>query len=235
MVTNTAATVRALDAPADHLRVIVEGGSQTLGATARRSVELEQTIARSARVLPTVRTTLTRLNTTLGMADPLLDRLDKAAPDVAPAAKQLRAALGPTDKLLTEARPLLRSLRPAAADLATGARAATPLLQDVRPSLDRLDKLILPDLAVVDPETQRPTYQMIGPTISGLNAAFAYFDKDNSFVRFLASGGERAVDTSPCKTFFTNPGSTKLVTCTNILKGIGQVLAPPPSKKAAKP
>lgn len=216
LVTNTASTVRALDAPADSLTRLVEGGAVTVATTAGREGDIRTTIDRAARVLPEVKTTVDLLDETLGLADPVIARLREPAADVAPTVRALRPTLVGADRLLRDARPLLRSLRPAATSLASAAREGRPLLDELSPVLRRVDRRILPDLAKPDEVTGRPTYQMLGPGVSALHSLAGAFDEVSGLVNLTPSGGERAIDSAPCQVYLTDPTSDELAQCRDI-------------------
>lgn len=226
LVQGASRTVRALDQPAADLRRVVAGAATTLGATSRRSAELRSTLRQLGRLGPEVISTLQATTRTLRGADPLLADLRPVAGDVGPTARRLRTTVGLADGVLTDAGPLTRALRPAAASLAGTARRAGPLLEGLRPGLERLDRRILPDLAVTSPESGRKTYEMVGPTISGLTGAIAYFDDENYFVRFPASGSESAFDSAPCRTYITNTtqADDQLADCQALTRLLGKAL-----------
>jgi hypothetical protein len=219
LVTNTAATVRALDAPAESLTRLVEGTALTVETTAAREADIRATIQSAARVLPAVETTVQRLDHSLDLADPVLTRLRGSAADVAPTVRALRPTLVAADRLLRDATPLLRSLRPAVDSLAGAARQGAPLLEELTPSLVRADRRILPDLALRDPVSGRATFEMLGPGVSALHSLGTSFDDVGGLVNLALGGGERAIDTGPCKTYFTDPtpaGEAQRVRCEEI-------------------
>jgi len=220
LVRNTASTVRALDAPGDTVARLLNGAAGTLRTTAQREADIRATIANAARVMPAVRTTVQRLDHTLGLADPVVARLQAPAGNVAPTVSALRPTLVGADRLLRDARPLVRSLRPAITAVAGAARAGRPLLDELMPSLTRLDRQILPDLAKVDPVTHRATYEMLGPGVTALTGLGSSFDSVAGFAHLGLGGGERAVDSPPCHTYFTDPTAAQLVKC----KAIGDAL-----------
>jgi phospholipid/cholesterol/gamma-HCH transport system substrate-binding protein len=223
LVTNVADMMRALNTPVPTLTDVVSGGAATVQTTAGRALDIQRTLALAARVLPDVRLTARRLDATLGLADPVLAHLRPVAPAVAPTVAVLLPTVSSANTLLHRARPLLRSLRPAAAALAGAARPGRQLLDQLAPSHDRLANRILPDLAKPYGQTQRPTYEMIGPTLAALDAAAASFDSVSHFVTLTAGGGERSLDTLPCQTYFVDPTAQQLLQCENataILQGL---------------
>jgi phospholipid/cholesterol/gamma-HCH transport system substrate-binding protein len=216
---------------------VVEGGAGTLTVTARRAAEVKASITRSARIGPNVRTTVSRLQATLRLADPVLAELETVAPDVQPTLARLRPTITQASALLADARPLLRDLRPTAAALASSAKDGRPLLRDIEPALKRADETILPDLAKPDQITGRPTYQMIGSTISALDAAAGGYDAVSHVVALTAGAGERALDTLPCRTYFGDPASPKLIACQQLSQYLPTLFgapSPPPTTKKAR-
>ena len=220
LVRNTASTVRALNAPANSLDRLFNGAAATVRTTAQREADIRATIADAARVMPSVRTTVQQLDRTLALADPVVGRLQAPAGEVAPTVSALRPTLVGADRLLRDARPLVRSLRPAITAVAGAARQGRPLLDELTPSLTRADRTILPDLAKVDPVSHRATYEMLGAGLTALTGLGSSFDTIAGFVHLGLGGGERALDTPPCHTYFTDPTATQLVKC----KAIGDAL-----------
>jgi phospholipid/cholesterol/gamma-HCH transport system substrate-binding protein len=216
LVANTARTVAAMSAEPARVSDLIEGGAGTVAVTARRSGDIQRTIADSAAVLPRVTNTLQRLDHTLQVADPVIADLRSAAPAVAPTLTRLRPAVTEADALLADAKPLVQRLRPAAKALAGAARAARPLVDELQPILARVDERILADLAKPDPVSGRPTYQMLGPTVASLDAAAAGYDSVSHFVTLTPGGGERAIDSLPCRTYFGQPHSPKSITCESL-------------------
>jgi len=229
LVANTSLATAALDVPGD-LTSLVEGGAVATGVTARRSAEIEQSFARAAGLLPRVRRTARMLDVALEAADPLLADLRTAAPSLAPALATLRPALTEADELLADAVPLVRNLRPAARSLAAAARDARPLVDQLLPIVRRIGAPILADLAKPDPVTKKPTYQMIGSAVSALDAAAGAFDQVSHYVSLTAGGGERIVDSLPCRTYFGTPDPAELATCEDLNEYLQKLLPLGPGK-----
>jgi phospholipid/cholesterol/gamma-HCH transport system substrate-binding protein len=221
LVDNSRRTIDALGGTDGDLRTFVQSAAGTLRTTAAREQDLRQTIVAAAATEPLATSTLTNLDRTLSLADPLVSKLNGPAPDVAPAARMLRPVLVGADTLLGHAVPLLRSLRPAVSSLAVAARVGKPLLDRLAPSIDRVANPILPRLAAVDPGTKRPTYEMLGPTIQGLGAAADQFDPQSHMLVFPATSDANPIDDSPCKVFLANPDATKLISCDALLTLLG--------------
>jgi ABC-type transporter Mla subunit MlaD len=226
--------VGALGEETRSLRNVVEGAAVTFETAARRREDIQTTIERADQYLPRVITTLRLLDATLANADPVVALLRGPARAIAPTVARLRPTVVDADRLLRSARPLLASLRPASAALARAARAGRPLLDELVPSLQRLDENILPDLAKPDPVTGRGTHQMIGPTLSGLGAAAAGVDSVSHMVALAAGGGERALDTSPCRTYFTDPTAQKIAACRSIAETFKRLLTYKPLPPGAR-
>ena len=231
LVASASRVTAALDAPVEPVREIVAGAARTAGAAARQETALRRTIARTASVLPEATATLDRLRPTLARADELVERLRPQAGRVAPAVDALRPVLARAATLLDTADPTLRALRPAIAQLGSAARTATPLLRDLEPALRKLDESILPNLEEIDPIDGLPTWKMIGPTISALNAAMSQFDANGTFFRFPALGGDRAVDTMPCRTALADPEATALISCSSIQQALQDFSKLPPLRR----
>jgi phospholipid/cholesterol/gamma-HCH transport system substrate-binding protein len=227
LITNTAATTTALNAPPRPLRSLIQNAAITTQATGARARDLQATLEIGARVLPRTRSTLADLDETLELADPVISALRRPAEMLAPTLVRLRPVLTGLDALLTDkARPLLASLRPTAAALASAARAGIPTLDALTPSLRRIDREILPTLARRSTETRLTTYEAIGPAVSGLEGAAGHYDDESQVVRLLGTGSAHFVDALPCNAYFTEPTSPALLQCKALSDALGRVLTP---------
>lgn len=215
VITGTAATVTALDAPRDELRSLVAGAASLVGTTAGRQAELRSTLDAGPALTTNVRTTLARLDGTLEGADGLVRKLDVAADEIDPTLAALNPTLTRTARLLGSARPLLRTLRPTVRSLATLGRRGVPLLDGLQPSLDRLDDKILPFLSRKDPQTGKPTSAMIGGTAAGFGGSASQQDRNGHFIRFPASISVASSPSVylPCQTALTDPTQAQALTC----------------------
>lgn len=225
LVANTASTVAGLDTSNQAIHGVVQGAAATFQTTAAHQLDIRKTIVRAAAVMPNATTTLAQLQTTLGLADPLIAKLNGPAVDVAPTARTLRPVLVGASSLLHNAVPLLHALRPAATSLDVVARQATPLLQQLTPTFDGLANLVLPRLATVDPGTKHPAYEMIGPAILDLGAAADQFDSESHVLVFPVSADANPIDDIPCKVYLTGP---KLIACESLLQAFGGLLGGAP-------
>jgi ABC-type transporter Mla subunit MlaD len=224
MVILTGRAIQALDAPRQGLRTFVDGAAQSLTTMGNDADAIRTMIARAASVQPTMRSTLAALNTTLGVADPLIARLNGPARSVAPTAVALRPMLRTAGTLLGEARPMMRSLRPAVTSLRGAAAEAGPLLTGLTPSVQRLGNQILPNLAQVSPETQHSTYEMIGPAFAGLDGDFARFDSQGYFGMLDAQVSENSLDSLPCRTYIFDPTNPRIADCDALVKLLGNLM-----------
>jgi phospholipid/cholesterol/gamma-HCH transport system substrate-binding protein len=224
LVANGAALMRALQTPVPSLRDVVEGGAGTVARTAASQAAIQHTIGLAATTLPQVQRTAIELDRTLAIANPLLARLRPVVPDVRPTVTALIPAVADANRLLRAARPLLASLRPASVDLAGAAHLARPLLDELTPSFGEIANAILPDLARVYSQSGRATYEMIGPTLSDLDAAAASLDGVSHFVTLTPGGGERSLDTLPCQTYFVDPTAQQLIHCESLSQALGGIL-----------
>jgi virulence factor Mce-like protein len=236
VVRATASTVRAIDAPNDAVRHLIEGAAATVAITARRGDELQRTLRLTGRIQPRVRRTLSRLRDTLGQADPLIARLTAAAPTVAPTLRGLRPTVRSADRLLATARPVTQDLQQAAHSLAATSRSGARLVDELTPSIDRLANAVLPGLAERDPVTELRTYQILGPTIASLNGSASTFDAEGHLFRFPALGGERTIaNLTPCNVLLTDPEERSILKCNQLLSGLKRALSHrPPTPKAGR-
>jgi virulence factor Mce-like protein len=216
LVANTGRALTALDTPDDRLRVALGGLAATVATTAGRQADIRDTIARTPAVLQDTSTTLARLDTTLDLADPLVQRLTGPAPDVAPTLAALRPTLVGAQRLLGAARPLLANLRPAASALTIASRKGLPLLNRAAPSVARFSDTILPYMGEIDPQTQHSASQMIGPALAGLGSGGAgQVDNASHFIRFPVTFGSSSTYL-PCQTYFANPDAPQMVACESL-------------------
>jgi phospholipid/cholesterol/gamma-HCH transport system substrate-binding protein len=224
LVDEAAKVTEALDAPDDRLRRLVADTAATLRVTARRALDLRSTIARAPATLDEVDRAVTALDHTLEQVDPLLEEVREPAGDVAPAVRDLRPVVVDANTVLDRARPLLAGLRPAVESLATASRDALPLLDELQPSLDRLDKVILPYLNEVDPDTKRTTAEMVGPALGGLGNVAAPKDRNGHALRFPATTGS-SFFYLPCQTYLGNPDKNgKLLECQELNEMLESIL-----------
>jgi virulence factor Mce-like protein len=226
LVVNGARVVQALDTPTDSARAVVEGAATTFAATGRRRADIRRALTIAAGALPRVRDAALRLDATLALADPLVERLDDAAGPLEPAARRLTGTLELADDLLVDVEPLMANLRPAVESLASTARAGAPVIAGLRPSLARTGRRILPALAKRSAESDRPVYQLIGPAFAGMTGTFAGFDGFNNFIRFTANFSETSINTAVCQTALTDPRPGEVATCQGLVDALGTVLGP---------
>jgi phospholipid/cholesterol/gamma-HCH transport system substrate-binding protein len=220
LVSATASTVRALDAPNNEVRTLVAAAASTLDTTASQQAAIRATIADSPGTLQSTYTTVTQLNNTLRLADPLLASLMPTAPAVAPTVSQLHGTVKGLNLVLNHAVPLLHALRPAVSSLAQASRTGLPLLNGLTPTFDRVDKTILPYLGAIDPETKHSAAEMIGGTFTGLGSgAPAQEDANGHFIRFPVTLGSSSTYL-PCQIYFGNPDAQKLIECQTLQQAL---------------
>jgi phospholipid/cholesterol/gamma-HCH transport system substrate-binding protein len=213
LVSATATTVQALDQPNNQIRTLVAAAAATLDTTASQQAAIRATIADSPQTLQSTHTTVTQLNNTLRLADPLLRSLMPSAPAVAPAVSELHGTVNGLNEVLNHAVPLLHALRPAVGSLANAARTGLPLLNRLTPTFDRVNDKVLPYLGAIDPETKHSAAEMIGGTFTGLGSgAPAQEDANGHFIRFPVTFGSSSTYL-PCQIYLGNPDAKKLVEC----------------------
>lgn len=225
LIRGTARVVRAVDTPNDRLRDVVQSGALTLSTTGARARQTGAAIDLLATITPRVRTTLTRLDNTLGGADTLVEKLDGPARDIAPTLARLRRVVQRADPLLRRARPLVKQLRPTVRSLVVTARKGTPVVDQITPSVDRVRDTLLPALAERDKVSERTTYEMIGPTFASTNSAMAGFDSAPSIFRFPLFAQGTAIDSAPCGVILTDPEKDSIVQCENLMSSLKQLIA----------
>jgi phospholipid/cholesterol/gamma-HCH transport system substrate-binding protein len=220
MISATASTVRALDTPTDSMRTLIAAAAATLDTTAASQADIRATIAQAPSTLQSTDTTVRQLDTTLGLADPLIARLTPSAPAVAPTVARLHTTVSGLQLLLRRAVPLLHALRPAVGSLAQASRTGLPLLIGMTPTFDRVNGQILPYMSAIDPETQHSAAEMIGGTFTGLGSGSpAQEDANGHFIRFPVTAGSSSTYL-PCQIYYGNPDAKKLAECQSLQQAL---------------
>jgi phospholipid/cholesterol/gamma-HCH transport system substrate-binding protein len=223
LVSATATTVQALDSPTNEMRALVGAAAATLETTASQQAAIRATIADSPGTLQSARTTVTQLNGTLRLADPLLSSLMPSAPSVAPTVSELHGTVTGLNDVLNHAVPLLHALRPAVGSLAQASRAGLPLLNGLTPTFDRVNNSILPYMGAIDPQTKHSASEMIGGTFTGLGSgAPAQEDANGHFIRFPVTAGSSSTYL-PCQIYYGNPDAKKLLECQTLQQAMQTV------------
>jgi len=184
LVAATAKTVKGLGRDTTQLQALVDGADRTLGVTDARNRELSELIELGPSSLQSTRTTMRRLDTTLGHLDPLVGRLRTAAPGIAPAARAAKPALERTEALLRDIRPLLHAAGPTLTALRRASRNGVPLLNGLDPTIRRLQDETLPFLDARDTSTKLKNYEAIGPFFSSLDTVAAPFNDAGHLLQF---------------------------------------------------
>jgi virulence factor Mce-like protein len=224
LVSRTAGTLRALNAPDHQLQSLIQGAAATLDVTAARASDLETALDAATPAVQQTQTTFHQLNRTLKLAHPLLTKLNAAAPAVAPTFADARPTLTGANTLLHRAVPLLRSLPSATRSLATASEEGLPLLQKITPSLDSLADNVLPYLNAVDPSSQHTTAEMIGPTFEALGPDIAGGEDQNGhFIRFPLTTGSSPLYLN-CQTYIANPSASQLLACNTLQQSIDDIM-----------
>ena len=214
LVTSTGRFAAALGRSPRQLSGFVADANATLGVMARRREDLGRMIDVSPPMMDaTVRTMRHMLSSSLDRLDALATDLRPAARALGPAAAASEPALREADAFLRESKPLLRVTGPMFERLRGASRTGVPLIDELDPTLLRLNETLIPWLLERDPDSDRPTYQMIGPTLSVTGAITSEFDNNGYWLRFPAQGDERSLGSSPCQTFFTDPSEEEKVRC----------------------
>lgn len=186
-------------------RRFVQSAAQTLNAVAANPTDLRNAIVETRAVLPVAKESMSGLNRTLDLLDPLMAMLIPEVPQIAPTLETVRPALEHTHALLTAATPLLDRLRPAVDALTHAARTGVPVINSLSPSLQRLSNQILPGLREKGPEEGgHPAYQMIGPTLVGIGALSGFFNQDGEFANLTLGLEEpQSAQILPCTEDFS--------------------------------
>lgn len=213
---------------------LIDHADTAMGVTAARRSDLARLVTEAPASMRQTRATLTRLERTLDVLDPVAERLQPGARRLAAATASTRAALDQATPLLRRTRPLLARLRPALRDLAPLGRDGTSLLQRFDPTVDRMRDVVVPWLRERDPDTKLRNYEAIGPTGSVLADAGSQFDANGFWIRFQTAPAERAVVTLPCVTMLTNPDAATRVDCTALSQALDAALGLTPPRRTKR-
>jgi hypothetical protein len=151
--------------------------------------------------------------------------------DIRPGARLLGPALARTRPTVIELRsvlgraePLVVDLRPAVDRLADASGVGRRLLAALDPTVRRLADDLVPYLEHTDGDLHLPVYQLIGPTISTLNAVSGQFGDPGHIINFPVQPAENSFTFIPCATFVTDPTATQKIRCNGINRALRTML-----------
>ncbi|HYF26604.1 MAG TPA: MlaD family protein [Baekduia sp.] len=225
LVRSGSRALRAMDDAQRSLGGFVDGAAATMGTTARRAADLRATFAAAPGALAATRRTTGEVDRTLPRLDALVADLRPATRRLAPVLARTRPAARQLDRVLRDARPLVRALRPAVDRLARASRPGRRVLSALDPTLRRLEGDLLPFLEARDDDLELPVYQLIGPTISSLNAAGGLFHDTGHIVNFPVQPSETSATLVPCALFLTDPTAAQKVRCELLERGLRTMLS----------
>lgn len=209
---------------------LVPSASTATGTLAAERGAVGATLAEMPGALTEVRVSTARLTRTLDNLDPVTVALLPGARRVAAAARAAQPALAQLTTDLRVGRPLLDNLPPAVASLKLAAIAGSADLNRLTPVVDRLGSSVVPWLAQRSPDTKLLNYQSIGPAVAAVNASGMNYDSGGFIQRFSGGAGEGVIGSLPCRTFFTDPSASQLVTCENLQNVLASLLGASRSK-----
>ncbi len=206
---------------------VVKNANTTLAVTAAQRASLGTLFREGPSTLDETRTTMARVRTTLGVLDPIAEKLRPGARDIDDASVALRPALRRLDPLLNTAKPALRDLSPAVRRLGVAAKEGSTLIARLDPTVDRVNETIIPGLNKKNPETDLEVFQAIGPALATVASSASQFDRNGYVQRFTAvTPNEESFSDLPCKANLI-AGS---LDCSDIQYAVGSLLglnAPP--------
>jgi ABC-type transporter Mla subunit MlaD len=224
LVSSTNTWMGALARDETNLGSLVDNGRTALAVTAAQEESLGSTFNQAPAALAQTQATMARLRTTIGILDPIAQRLEPGAKRLYRTATLARTAVTAAKPLLVELRPTLGAIRPSVDSLAAAARAGTPVVTSLTSTLKRTQTAFIPFLTRVDPETKLENYQAIGPALAGVSSVLGYGDKFGALAGFEAGFGENTVGgVSPCSTFTANPTVTQKVDCEALSQLLEQI------------
>jgi virulence factor Mce-like protein len=148
VIANGGTVLTTLGSRAADLQTLIRAGDSVLSATASRNRSLTAAVDSLPPFLAQLRTTLTRVNTTLGLARPSLDALRPVAPLLTPALHELSAVLVPARVIIGRAPALLKDARVALPAISQFARAFKPAVDALLPAAQQIVPII--DYVFVD-------------------------------------------------------------------------------------
>jgi virulence factor Mce-like protein len=142
LVRNAGTVLGTLGQRSSDLVGLITAGEEVFAATAARNAALSATVDALPPFLTQLRTTLTQVNTALGLAKPSLDALLPAAPLLKSALKELIALSGPTIDLLHHAPRLIHDSIVALPYVLQFNRTFHPALDALVPALHQISPMI---------------------------------------------------------------------------------------------
>jgi phospholipid/cholesterol/gamma-HCH transport system substrate-binding protein len=142
LVRNTGTVLTTLGQRGADLTSLISAGDQVFSATAARNTSLSATVDALPPFLAQLRSTLTLVNTSLGLAKPSLDALLPAAPLLQPALRDVIALSGPTVDLLHRAPRLEQDAIVALPAITRFNRTFHPALDALVPALEQIAPMI---------------------------------------------------------------------------------------------
>lgn len=142
LVRNTGTVLGTLGQRSSDLVRLITAGEEVFAATAARNAALSATVDALPPFLTQLRSTLSRVNTTLGLAKPSLDALLPAAPLVQPALRDLISLSGPAIDLLHHAPRLIQDSIVALPYITEFNRTFHPALDALVPALEQISPMI---------------------------------------------------------------------------------------------
>jgi phospholipid/cholesterol/gamma-HCH transport system substrate-binding protein len=142
LIGNSATVLTTLGDRSADLQSLINAGDQVLSTTATRNADLTSTVNALPAFLTQLRTTLTTLNGSLGLAKPSLDALKPVAPLLTPALSDVISLSGPAVKLLRQAPGLLTDANRALPAITRFTDAFHPAVDAILPAAQQLAPVI---------------------------------------------------------------------------------------------
>jgi phospholipid/cholesterol/gamma-HCH transport system substrate-binding protein len=142
LISNLGLVTTTLGSRSADLQSLVTAGDRVFSATAARDTALTQTVDRLPAFMAELRTTLTTLNGTLGLAKPDLAAIKVGAPFVRPALSELVALSGPALSLLHQAPHLIGLTNRALPAISRFAVAFNAVLQPILNAAEQIVPVI---------------------------------------------------------------------------------------------
>jgi ABC-type transporter Mla subunit MlaD len=146
MIRDSGTVLTALGDRGSELQSLIDSGERVFRATSAENRSLTATVNAFPGFLTQVKTTLVKLNRTLGIAKPSLDALRPVAPLVKPALVNLTRLSGPVVALLKRAPAVLRVGERDVPDITAFAKGLVPVANTLLPAAEQL----VPAINIVD-------------------------------------------------------------------------------------
>lgn len=216
-VLNTNRAMRTLGARSGEISSLIGAASETFDEFAQNTRGIEQSLDKFGPAVQEARTTLTRLDESVGTLDGLMQDLRPGAKELSSLSKDLRPALASLRQTVPDAVTTFRETRKAAPAITTVLKDAQPFSKEAGPALTE----VAPMLACLRP---------YAPEIAGLLSTWSSFTRNYDHISHIGRIWANTGLTSP-----TSMPNSVMDSDTLAPLGQGYALVRPPGYNAGKP